>query len=156
MIKKLFQLLCITLSILFITVIAIMFIVFPPKPSEKMVHNLFVEHKNIFFDISEYLISCSIQFERIELKDGVVVAGHGSLNDKISFLSHEILHDLSFEKIIKEDNTIIFQRWSALADRSSGIMYTSEETPSLEFMTVCKTLGEKGWYYYETDINKYK
>lgn len=58
------------------------------------------------------------------------------------------LEDARIENITKENNYILFIRWSSL-DSSCGLLYCSEELPNISEQGVeIKKLDYDDWYYY--------
>ena len=56
--------------------------------------------------------------------------------------------------IEKNNNVIIFQRWSNIGVNSGGLVYViNGEYPQIQFISKCEPLEYEGWYYYETDLN---
>lgn len=66
------------------------------------------------------------------------------------------LKSRGYHVIVKDNNTIYFQRWSNL-DNGRGIAYSiTDDLPELQFLTKLEPLSEVHWYYYEEDFNEWK
>jgi len=68
-----------------------------------------------------------------------------------------ILKKRGYKAIIREGNTIYFEKWILFED-IHGIAYSINEgkEPTLQFLIKLEPLSENGWYYYEEDYNEWR
>lgn len=80
-----------------------------------------------------------------------------SISDVTLIDNIEKLYEQGFEAIIKSENDyILFSRWSSLSS-SRGIVFSmTNQEPDIEFLICLKSFSIEGWYYYETNYEKFR
>lgn len=58
----------------------------------------------------------------------------------------------------KDSNRIRFCYWSSFHEQDCGLVYSIDHSklPDVEYMTQCEPLSVDGWYYYFSDVNKWR
>ena len=127
--------------------------VFNPPVSEKEMTKLFVEDYSVLCNISNYLIKNGIDELYINLNEynEEVQIGDRNIMEEIEKLTNK-----RYLVIEKNDNTIVFMRWSNLNSGRGFVYSINGSIPELQFLTYLKECSEPNWYYYEEDFNKWK
>lgn len=150
-----------------IGIIAITLIFYEPH-SAKRIESEFLKYQDNIVEITNYLIKN--QYDNIYISDtmesgmcfaynkdealgrigGNMAIGNIDIEEKINYLFQEC----NYQMIEKNNNVIIFQRWSNIGVNSGGLVYViNGEYPQIQFISKCEPLEYEGWYYYETDLN---
>ena len=120
----------------------------------------FEKNKENMHVLCEYLIENNYKDVYISFSifdDKITLNGEKIEFDK--FEKSDVLTELKrdgYKVIVRNDNTIHFQRWSNM-DSGCGIAYvTNGDVPKLQFLTRLKSLPKKNWYYYEENYNEWR
>ena len=149
-IKKLFIIIIVIVVLLisfyFVFVIVMMYSI---KPSHETIIKEFQSNETTFNNIVG---------ELSKLKGDIIIYPEDydtKINNKELLVNLDLIFNkYKYQVIIKKKETISFQRWCALADRSSGIVYSTNTPPTIEFLTFYENISQSNWFYYETDFNK--
>ena len=103
-----------------------------------------------------------VHIDESNIENGTMFTGAYTREQKIENKTvlkalKKILNSKNYEKIVKNDNTVYFQKWSFL-QQERGIAFNTneEESLSVEYLIKSGTLSEPGWYFYEADYEEYR
>ena len=104
----------------------------------------FRKNKDSIIIIKDYL--CKTEDTILRPDNQSKAVGNNEVDRALKVLWHQ-----GYEVIAKDENSIIFQKWSNL-DSGKGIVYIIDNHyPTIQFLTSLAPLSEagEGWYYYE-------
>lgn len=126
---------------------------FTTKISYDKMEEIFNEDYSHLFTVANFL--ANLNYEEIyisnTMSDGIIsVSGKNvEIKDMTIINSINTLKNHDYEVIIKEKNTVSFQRYSTL-DVGGGVLFSvNGQKPTLQSVTRLQKLDKENWYYYE-------
>lgn len=127
--------------------------------------NLLQQDEEDFETIVDYLNGLEYEYININKQDinkAIMFTGANSsqqdIESEIVIKSiKRILKKRNFKRIVKNDNTVYFEKW-VFVEKSRGLAFVSnnEQKPVVEYLVKSKKLTVDGWYYYESDYEKWR
>ena len=123
-------------------------------------HNLTI-FSTIFYEFLEVTLS---NISNYLIKNGIdeLYINLNEYNEEVQIGDRNIMEEIEkltnkrYLVIEKNDNTIVFMRWSNLNSGRGFVYSINGSIPELQFLTYLKECSEPNWYYYEEDFNKWK
>lgn len=137
------------------------YIVFPPPLSPKAMEKDFRKNQSDIILVMSYLAASEYTdiYITSNKPSGVMfvsTVGDVEIGNVEVTAAIDTLLRKGYKVIIRDKNTVSFQR-SATLDYGSGVAYSIDGSePQLQFLTKLQPLPEQNWYYYEEDFNKWK
>lgn len=68
-----------------------------------------------------------------------------------------LILERKYKSVIKDKNYIKFLQWTWFMDEGRGVVYSIDgNEPEIQYVTLLEPLDRPGWYYYESDFNKWR
>lgn len=79
-------------------------------------------------------------------------------DDTVKASVRQLFWQAQVKSIHKSGDTVIFLRWTRLMDFGSGFAYAAsgEVSSDIDYLTHAAAMPDTGWYYYESDYNKWR
>ncbi len=167
--KKRKQLSIISLIVFIVTVLVIglfcNFIANIKRPNEEIMEKILQQDREDLQTIVEYLDGLEYDYVEIDKQDinnEIMFTGADSsqqdIESEIAIKSLKlILKKRNFKRIVKNDNTVYFEKW-VFVEKSRGLAFVlnNEQKPVVEYLVKSEKLTVNGWYYYESDYEKWR
>lgn len=132
--------------------------------NKKKAQKLFDDFSGDFILVSNCLMALEYDYIDIESAEEFTIREENfmresvRINDEDFSKAIESLFSAKIKKIYKQNDEIIFLRWTRFNDFGAGIVFSNgiEEDFSIEYLTKIEQLSNKGWYYYEEDYNEWR
>lgn len=135
-------------------------------PSTTKIEHLLKTNCDQLSYVSKYMLELQYSFVRwdaterdkltyyYEQNNGGIGKGVVEIDDPMLSENMNKLQNAKFEHIIKENNYIMFVKWSSL-DSSCGLVYCQDDRPNMNGNgeISIKELGLNHWYYYKFMAN---
>jgi len=124
------------------------------------IREIFEKDKDQIFTVCNYLAKSEHKSIYIASSMNNEIMSVGGIEENIMEVdviqAIKILKDKRYSVIIKNENTIYFQRWSDL-DSGRGVAYSADgKKPQIDCLIYLEPLQEENWYYYEEDYDMWR
>ena len=151
-------------AICLLAILIISWLFSKPQGLSKM-EKVYNEHKKEFEAAAEYLYKLDFNNAHIEGYGLLWIYGgseEGSENKYVRIKNNNVSDNFEFlmsqckiEQIFKSNKAVYFVQWATLS-ASGGLVWSPDALPQILWMSELKPLKAQGWYYYETDYERFR